>query len=280
MIARLEAYVAAERSTRSLGILRILVVFLLWSRWSNELQPFTAFEGGFSPGWLALGAAFYTTTTWMLLGWHTRLATTATAIVIGVMVYGVGRSGAMFAWTHHHTTLLALSVMFLAFTPCGASLSVDRWLAVRDARHRGVPPPPERGSTWALGLLALQVSTIYFWGAVDKTNLPFLSGDRLEQIAIHVYGGSDWAPPGWFHPLMSIGAIGATVLEYVLVVGLWIPSWRRWLAPIGIVLHAAFYLLLPQVNTFSCTMIALYLSFYDPDDVERFLDGLLGHPTG
>jgi hypothetical protein len=44
----------------------------------------------------------------------------------------------------------------------------------------------------------------------------------------------------------------------------------------GIVLHAVFYVMLP-VETYSITMIALYLVVVSPEAVHRFMDGMHGH---
>lgn len=276
---RITAALTREGSTRPAGLLRIGLALLLWSRWANELQPFTAVEAGrVSVAWLALGAAFYVATAWMLSGYRARLGTAAAAVVTWVMVFAVGRSGVVFAWTHHHTTLLALATAILALTPCGGSFSVDRWLAVRASARAGAPPPPERGPVWAVPLLGVLLTTVYVWGAWDKTNAPFLSGARLEQIWIFQYASSDFAPSPAVHALFVAASIGVTLLEYVLAFGLWSRRLRPVLVPVGLVLHASFYLLLPLVNTFSTTMTLLYLAFYDPDDVHAAVDALVGAP--
>ncbi|MEZ4236296.1 MAG: HTTM domain-containing protein [Myxococcota bacterium] len=268
---QLTALARAEGSTRPVALVRIGLALLLWSRFADELQPFTAL----GPAWLALGAAFYGATTWMLLGYRARLATAATAVVVWIMVFAVGRSGAMFSWTHHHTTLLAYAVALLALTPCGGSLSLDRWLAVRAAERAGTAPPPERGPLWAVPLLGVLLSTVYFWGAIDKCTVGFLSGARLELIWMDVYAGSDFVPTGPVHLAFAAASIAVTALEFVLAFGLWVGRWQRWLVPVGLATHAAFYLLLPQVYTFSCTMALLYLAFLDPGAVSRTLDRLL-----
>jgi hypothetical protein len=264
----------AERSTRALGLLRILLVLLAWGRWAYELLPYH----DLAPDRLLLSAAFFATTTWMLVGWWGRLATAATGAVLAVMIYGYGRTWGVEDWTHHHTTLIGQSILLLALTPCSTSFSVDRWLAVSRAERDGLPVPLERGPTWATHLIALQVSTVYFWSAFDKTTIPFLSGARLEQIFVSVYWQSDFTCPGWLHACFMAAAILTVALEYVLPIGLWIPRLRPVLIPVGLVLHALFYTLIP-VATFSATMAALYLAFLDPDAFHAWSDRLL-RPAG
>ena len=54
-----------------------------------------------------------------------------------------------------------------------------------------------------------------------------------------------------------------------------VPRWRRWVVPVGLSLHATFYLMLP-VATYSATAMVLYLALLDPAAVHRFLDRMQG----
>jgi hypothetical protein len=265
-------WLEAEGSTRAVGLLRVLLVLIAWARWGEELLPYHDLSGSR----LLLSLAFYATTAWMLVGWYGRLATASAAGVLLLLVYGWGRQGGVEDWAHHHTTVLANAAAFLALTPNSASFSVDRWLSVRRARALGLPPPPERGPLWAMNLVALQVSTVYFWSAVDKTSWAFLSGARLEQIFVEVWWHSDWRAPALVHGLFAAASIAVVALEYLLPFGLWAPRVRGPLLVVGLAMHAVFYVLIP-VSTFTVTMAAMYLAFLDPGDVHRFVDRWLGH---
>jgi hypothetical protein len=73
-----------------------------------------------------------------------------------------------------------------------------------------------------------------------------------------------------------IAASAATVaLEYALAFGMLHARTRRWLVLPGLLLHAAFYIVLP-VRTFSATMFVLYLAYFDPDAVHAVIDRLSG----
>jgi hypothetical protein len=181
-------------------------------------------------------------------------------------------------WTHHHTFLLTVAPILLAFTPSGGSYSVDRWFAVRRARRLGVAPAPERGPSWGLGLIALQLSSVWFWGAFDKCNPAFWSGVRMQHYFLSYYFGSDPPAGGWFAPLMQALAIGTIVVEFALPVGLWFRPLRVPLALLAVVFHAMLYLALP-VGPFSLTMALLLLAYFDPDDVHAFLDELQDRPA-
>ena len=83
-------------------------------------------------------------------------------------------------------------------------------------------------------------------------------------------------------PLISLGmilpalAIAVVVVEYALAFAIFVRRWQAIVLPVGLALHAAFYVLLP-VNTYSATVMVLYLALLDPDAVHRFLDRIQGH---
>ncbi len=262
-----------EGSTRSSALIRILLVVLLWARWANEVVLFRdlASEDGFA--YFAIGINFYLSTTLMLIGLWTRFATLWAAAVVCTMVFYFGGTLGRESWGHHHTYLLAVSTVLCACTPSGRSYSLDRWLAVRRAREQGKDPPPERGNLWGLRLMTLQVCSIYFWGAYDKTTVAFLSGERMEHYLMWFYIGSDRPQAGWVQMLLMLTAAFTVLLEYALSVGLLIRKTRGVLIVAGLCLHALFYALVP-VFTFSATMACLYLAVVDADAVHRVIDQL------
>jgi hypothetical protein len=178
-------------------------------------------------------------------------------------------------WTHHHTYLLAFAAFLCALTPCGRSYSLDRYLSVRKAKETGSPLPQESGNLWALRLIALQAALIYFWTAYDKTNWTFLSGITLERIFMWNYVGSDYPDFPGFHLMMVVISWITVLLEYALI-GLLFGRFRKWLVLPGLLFHGLIYILLP-VGTFSLTMWALYLSFFDPDKVHALIDEISGN---
>jgi len=254
-----------EGSTRTSGLLRIALALLLWTRWGADVAPFT----DASPERLLLGVSFYLSSTLMLFGVYSRFSTAWAGATVMLMVYGFGPRSVE-PWTHHHTTLLALSTAMCALTPCGRSYSWDRWRAVRSQD----PPPPEIAPLWGMRLIGFHVSVVYFWTAWDKTFLGFLNGDRLEMAFHKLYWGSSYPPPG-VDELILIAAVITVALEYILPIALWVPRWQWWSFPVGFVLHALIYILLP-VGTFTVTMYALYLAYLDADATHEWIDEMSG----
>jgi hypothetical protein len=257
-------------STRAIGLMRIGIALLCWSRWADELMPLR----NQSPWYWVLALSFYLSTTAMLIGFGTRVATAATALTLIWMVGGFGWMAGHEPWTHHHTHLLMLAAVWLAFTPCGRSFSFDRWLAVRRARAAGEVPPPETGPLWAVPLLSVQVSAVYFFSAIDKSTVRFLSGHHLEAIFTKFYTGSDPIELPGFTLFCLVSAWVVVVLEYVLPFALFVRAWHWFLVPLGMAFHLLLYVSIP-VGTFSLTMCVLYLAYLHEDDVHAVVDTLV-----
>lgn len=264
------AFALRETSTRSAALLRIGLPLLLWARFADDMRLIDSTE----PERVALGISFWLSTTLMLVGLWSRFSTLWAGLTMLAIVYGFGFGLGFDDWNHHHQRTLALATFFLAFCPTGTSLSVDRWRAVRAAERAGAPPPVERGPTWGLALIGLLLSSIYFWGAVTKTELAFLNGERLEQSLMVLLLDQYPEIPG-FHAMMAVAGTTSTLLEYALSIGLWFRRTRPTLIVIGLAFHAFIYYTMP-VLTFSATMALLYLATIPPDSVHTVTERLLG----
>ncbi len=202
----------------------------------------------------------------LFFGFFSRVSALMTGAALAWLAFYVTHVLGRGDWMHHHIQLLTVSTLLLSLTPCGNVFSVDRYLAVRRAERGGGEVAATAGPLWGVRLIALQVAAVYFWGAVDKTNLAFLSGARMEHYAMMQYFGADYPPNGWVPWLIQGFAVGSVVLEYVIVPGLFVRRWRLPLVIVGIAFHAGIYFLLP-VKTFSVTICLLYLAFFEADEV-------------
>ncbi len=262
--------VMREGPTDLVSLLRIGLALIIWCRWGTEM----AYYWRPHPEMWVMDTVFFLASTAMLVGFWSRTSTFITAATLFTgWLYFAPVHGMNSEFTHHHTRILMAANLFLAFTPCGGSWSLDRWLAVRKAREAGGEPPPNIGSLWATDLIAIQVSTVYFWSAWDKTQWGFLSGERIENMLVHWYffDYPYWLPG--FHEFCMFGAWFTLVVEYVLPFALFVPRFQRWLIPAGFLLHAMFFVVLP-VGTFTCTMMLLYLAYLKPEQVRSVLGSM------
>lgn len=260
-----------EKSSRSSAIIRIGLAILAWSRFAEEMVFFRQTDTGD----YVLAVNFFAATTLMALGIFSRFSTLWAGTTMLLMYYYAGFSNER-EWFWHHVYLLAFATILCAFTPCGKSYSIDRWLAVQRARRNNELPPPEAGNIWAVRLMAIQVSSVYLWSSFDKLNTGFLSGARMQHIFMSEYYGSTFPDIPGFEVLTLLIALSTVAIELVLGVGLFIRKLRPYLMPIGVTFHAILYLVLP-VETFSATMWVLYLAYFDPDEVHAFIDSLQGY---
>lgn len=262
-----------EGSTRAVGLLRICLALIIWVRFAQHMRLIDA-----NALWQAgLTVAFFTATAMMLIGWRSQIACALTATILFFFYYWWGHTAPepIPSWSGHHVYILFAGTALLSLTPCGRSYSLDRWLAIRRAEAQGQPMPEERGRLWGQRLIVIQMAALYFWTAIDKTGAHFLSGDRLEAIMIWGYTGRALEAVMTFAPVAAPAAILVTLIEYFLPVGIIVRRLHPVAIPVGLALHAAFYVML-TVNTYSITMMALYLAVVDPDSLHRFLDRMQG----
>jgi hypothetical protein len=258
-----------EGSTRPAALMRICLASVALIRLGAELSLFNANN----PLGLLIGALFFLLAGMALIGLRARLAIGGLGALI-LFLYGLGvTENGDPGWGHHHVYLLALACVFLSLTDCGRSYSLDRWIALNAAPAGRAPA--EHGRLWGQRLILLQLSALYFWTAVDKTDWAFVSGQRLEQTFTWVYSGRFLELLLAWPALLAALSLVVVLVEYWLAVALLIPRWRRWAIPVGLSLHATFYLFLP-VNTYSVTAMILYLALLDPATVHRFLDRMQG----
>jgi hypothetical protein len=261
-----------EASTRPVALIRIGIVALLWSRFGGGL----ALGTHPSLAWACLAAFFYASTALLFVGLYTRVASIAVAVVTHVLVYGIALHGGHAEWDRHIHRLLASVTLLLALAPAGASYSWDRLRQVRACARNATPAPAERANLWAVRLIALQVSAVYFWSAFDKARWGFLGGDRMVQFAMHYWlGSASLEDITWVRLVAMIVAWITVLSEFWLAFAL---HWRRVRAMsivLGLALHACFAFVLP-VAEFSLLMWLLYLAFVDADTLHERLDALHG----
>jgi hypothetical protein len=118
----------------------------------------------------------------------------------------------------NHRVLVTLLVAYLVFAE-----SDTRWAVRRRS------PQAATVRWWPQLLMMTQISTCYFFAAVNKMNPAFLAGDMFETWL-------RWPLPDRLYPLMAV----ATVLtELFLAVGLWLRQTRVIAAAVGVALHVS-----------------------------------------
>ncbi|OJW08531.1 MAG: Vitamin K-dependent gamma-carboxylase [Planctomycetales bacterium 71-10] len=199
------------------------------------------------------------------LGWRTR--------IMGVLLY----LGVMTFYNRNLLTncgpdqVMMITSFYMMLAPCGAAYSLD---ARREARRRGTPAEPLI-YPWAQRLMQLQLCLIYFVTAYLKCGgRCWIGGTAIHYVLFnHEVGQFNLEWLGGYPLVLNLMAYAALVVEFALAFLLWFRPTRRWVALLGVLLHAG---IVPLVNVplFGEQMTALYILFLDPDELSalgRFL---------
>ncbi len=245
--------------------MRVLGTIVLWWRLS---VPLLLYRTDDEPRLLAAAIVFHVCATTTFVGWRTKASTWGLAAALSYLFFVEG----LFLGDPEFRPIQQYWILpvCLALTDCGRSFSVDRWLELVRAERDGRPPSPEYGSLVGMRLLAIEVSSIYLWGALDKSDVHFLAGERLDRIWMAKYGSSDYPRVWWFRPALLAAAWGTVTWEYVMAFGLWNAKVRVHLIALGLVVHTIFAAVLP-VSAFSLMMWVGYLAFVPPREFDRIV---------
>ncbi|HTU93164.1 MAG TPA: HTTM domain-containing protein [Gemmataceae bacterium] len=173
--------------------------------------------------------------------------------------------------------------------PCGAALSLDRWLQVRRERRRLgakyvlLPPEPMVSATFATRLIQMNFCLIYFAAGTSKLmgnmwwNGTAPNGFLLNysfapfDVPAYVWFLKQLVSHRWAWELFgAIGVIGTLFLELGLPFLIW-NRYMRWFMVSGSVLFHTMIALLMGLVTFSLMMLVLALAFVPPEAVQQAL---------
>lgn len=181
---------------------------------------------------LAVGAAVAVT-----IGWNTELAAIV-SVLLSVAVLLCDQQT-----YSSHRLLATLLLSYLVFAKAGTVWSV---------RPRPGRPPVV---WWPQLLMMSQLSVLYFFSALSKMNLLFISGKPL---AMWVWIELPWR-------FYTVAAFMTVVVELVIAVGLWFPTSRRVAVAFGLGLHLSIVALMNHETlslvAFALTCVSLYPLF-------------------
>ncbi len=198
----------------------------------------------------------------LTLGWRTR--------VMSVLFY-------LGMLTLYHRNVLAnggpdavplLLSFYMMFCPSGAAYSLD---SLRAARKRGTVAEPMI-VPWGMRLLQMQLCLIYFQSCCIKCQgATWLNGTTVHYVLFNREFGMfnlEWLAQ--YPLLVNLMTHSALLLEFTLAFWLWFRPTRRYVILGGILLHLGIRPVL-NIPGFGETMIATYLTFLAPDELQSFL---------
>ena len=192
-------------------------------------------------------------------------------------------------------TMLAVTLLYLMLSPCGATLSIDRLLQrYRRARfaleHPGTVVPtsvePSVAANVALRLFQIHFCLIYINSGMSKLQgAAWWNGEAIWQTMANY----EFTPvrfelytrllsflavslPLW-HLVLTAGAAFTIALEIGLPFLIWFPRWRPAMVVGAVLLHTGIALTM-GMTSFSLLMIVMVGAFLPASSVRRFLDRL------
>lgn len=186
----------------------------------------------------------------LAVGYRTRL----NAGILFVLIAYQLAVGQEFFWSHIY--FLCCLVLLLGIADAGADLSFD-WRASGGGRRT-----VER---WAVTLLKMQISIVYFISAAAKVNPSFLAGNVL---------GKAVQRPEFLkaHQVLLALSWGTIALEGGLAFALWFKPLRPYAILAGLVFHASIPGMMgiySGLAIFSVSITATYVLFLDAEEFSR-----------
>lgn len=173
----------------------------------------------------------------------------------------------------------AFLTFYLAFGPCGAAFSVDRWWALRKRRRKATldqrpfvasPLEPHSMARLSSRMIQVHLCLLYFFAGVSKLKgEAWWNGDAVWMaLANEEYQSADLTWLAWY-PWVSYLLTHVTVLwEMSFFVTVWNRSLRPFVLLIGCGVHLGIGAFL-GMWTFGLIMIVAYISFLPPEWVQR-----------
>lgn len=198
----------------------------------------------------------------LTVGYHTRLA--ALLVFVGVLSFE-RRNPFVF---DSGDALIRITALYIALSPAGAALSVDRW---RRARHRFWEMPLR--TQWGLRLLQIQLSVIYLSTVWAKTRGTTWIGGTAVSYAMRIGDIARFHVPLAISDSAALSGLmtyGTLAIELAIAVLVWNRKARPWVLGLGVALHLGIDYSI-RVGFFTFAMFVLYIAFIPPDTATRLI---------
>lgn len=165
--------------------------------------------------------------------------------------------------------LLRLVTLYLFFSPCGHSLSLDALIG----RRFGTFQKTRDWAPWALRLIQIQIAVVYLWTVWHKLKGETWFDGTAVYYATRLESMKNFEM-SWLLDSMSglrLMSWGTLILETALGAMIWFKEFRRPLILMGILFHLGIELTM-SIPFFEYVMIVLLLSYFSPEEARALVD--------
>jgi hypothetical protein len=197
----------------------------------------------------------------LTVGWHSRLA--ALAVLLLTLSFE-WRNPSVF---NSGDNLFRIEALFVAMSPCGAALSLDRRRATGSFWSAQIRAP------WVVRLMQVQLSLIYLTTVRVKMSGQAWPNGTAVSYALRLQDMLIIRTPHWFTSnalLMNAATWGTLAVELAIGILVWNHRLRPWVLATGVLMHSTILITI-GVGFFVPAMFVLYLAFIAPDTVQRLL---------
>jgi hypothetical protein len=167
--------------------------------------------------------------------------------------------------------LMRAITLFLIFSPCGHSLSIDSLLGRFYSQFR----QKRMWSVWALRLIQIQISVVYLWTFWHKLKGDTWIDGTAVYYATRLESMRNFSIPYLMDSTLFLKFLtwSTLVLEFSLGALIWIKEFRKPVIFIGILFHLGIEFMM-TIPFFELYMIALLINFFTPEELKSFVDNL------
>jgi hypothetical protein len=228
-------------------------------------QPAVAYQWGVFEFWTSDRALLIGWTVLLVsaialtVGWHSRLAALAVLLLILSFEF---RNPSVF---NSGDNLIRIEALFVAVSPCGVALSLDRRRATGSFWSAQIRAP------WVVRLMQIQLSLIYLTTARIKMSGQAWPNGTAVSYALRLQDMLIIPTPHWFTTnalLMNAATWGTLAVELSIGILVWNRRLRPWVLATGLLMHSTILITI-GVGFFVPAMFVLYLAFIPPDTVQR-----------
>lgn len=170
----------------------------------------------------------------------------------------------------------AMLALYCAVGPCGASLSLDRWLSIRRGRALPGRPAPSAGANLALRLINVHMCVIYFFAGISKLQgTAWWNGEAMWlAFGNYEYQSMNMTWLAWHPRLIDLATHVTVIWEITFAALIWKPRIRPLVLFGAVVLHVGIGACL-GMWTFGLIMLVGCASFLPTEGVGSMVHAML-----
>lgn len=164
--------------------------------------------------------------------------------------------------------LMRIMTIYLVFSPCGHSISVDSFLSRYLHQYR----MPKDWALWSMRLIQIQLSAVYVWTVSHKLKgEDWIDGSSV-YYATRLESLKNFTIPFILDSILclKLATWGTLLIEFALGTFIWIPRLRRPMIIIGLIFHLMIEITM-SIPFFEMYMMIYLLSFLKPEEVRAFI---------